>query len=496
MRKLPESVYNPISMIGAGIALVTLGSILIFFLMDVLGYTQSPYLGIFTYMILPGIMIVGLLLIPLGMLLERRRRRKHQGEARRYMTLDLNEPRHRMAVLVFTVGTMLLVVLSAAGTYQAYTYSESVEFCGEVCHTVMYPEYMAYQHSPHARVPCAECHIGEGADWFVKAKISGAYQVYSVIFEKYHRPIATPIANLRPARETCEECHWPSKFSSDKKLTKVYFPMDTLGAEPWLIEMDLKIGGGQSELGPTEGIHWHMNTANIVSYVATDAKRQTIPWIKSTDLSGKTRIFRSLDNPLTDAEAKRYEQRKMDCIDCHNRPSHIYYPPFRTVNDAMAHGSIDPSLPGIRGIASYAMTREFQTTAQAKEEIPRIVRDEYRRGAPGVLSRDKAKLDKSIATILDIYSRSFFPEMKVNWKAYPNNIGHMYDVGCFRCHDNRHVADDGTVLSNDCSICHTIIKQGPQSNPESSLAGLAFRHPADIDDAWKSVNCSDCHHGD
>ncbi|MDT8323960.1 MAG: NapC/NirT family cytochrome c [Bacteroidota bacterium] len=495
MPKLPSSVYNPVSLVGVGIALVSFGTVVVFFVMDVLGYTDSPYLGIFTYMIIPAILILGLLLIPVGVWLEKRRLKKQGGKTRKYMLIDLNEPTHRAAVMVFAVGTMLLIVVSAAGTYQAYNYSESVEFCGEVCHEVMYPEYMAYQHSPHARVPCAECHIGEGADWFVKAKISGAYQVYSVVFNKYSKPIETPIANLRPARETCEHCHWPSKFSSDKKLEKVYFPIDTADAKPWKITMDLKIGGGQSELGPTEGIHWHMNTANDVRYIAIDEKRQVIPWISSTGLDGVTRIYRAVENTMEDEELAGFEKRKMDCIDCHNRPSHIYYPPFRTINDAMAADRIVSTLPNIRAIASHALTREYASLEQAMRMIPDVVRDEYRTHAPEVLAQRGAEVDSSIAEIERIFQRNFFPSMKVTWKEYPNNIGHMYDKGCFRCHDNKHVSDDGRTLSNDCNICHTIITQGPAGDTESDLRGLPFRHPADIDGAWRDVPCSDCHLG-
>ena len=496
MPRLPSSVYNPISLVGAGIALVSFGTVLVFFAMDVLGYTDSPYLGIFTYMIIPAILILGLLLIPVGMYLERRRMKKHKGEKRRFMVLDLNDPRNRMAVMVFTVGSMLLIVVSAAGTYQAYNYSESVEFCGEVCHEVMYPEYMAYQHSPHARVLCAECHIGEGADWFVKSKLSGAYQVYSVIFNKYHRPIKTPIANLRPARETCEECHWPSKFSSDKKLEKVYFPLDTAEAQPWEIVMDVKIGGGMSELGPTEGIHWHMNTANDVRYVATDKRRQEIPYIESTGLDGRTKIFRARDIAFSDEEIAAFEMRKMDCIDCHNRPSHIYYPPFRTVNDAMAQGRIAPDLPNIRAIASHALTREYNSQREAMRTIPDLVRTNFRTHTPGLLETRGTAIDSSIVEIQRIYERNFFPSMLVTWKEYPNNIGHMYDEGCFRCHDGQHVTDDGEVLSNDCNICHAIIVQGPQGETVSSLDGMPFRHPSDIDEAWRVVPCSDCHLGE
>ncbi|PLX26429.1 MAG: cytochrome C [Ignavibacteria bacterium] len=496
MARFPSNVYNPISLFGAGIALVSFGTVVIFFLMDVLGYTQSPYLGIFTYMIIPAILIAGLLMIPLGMLWEQRRLRKQQGRKRRYFILDFNQANHRTAAMVFMVGTMLLVVVSAAGTYQAYNYSESVEFCGEVCHTVMMPEYVAYQNSPHARVPCAECHIGEGADWFVKAKVSGMYQVYSVMLEKYHRPIKTPIENLRPARETCEECHWPSKFSSDKKIEKVYFPLDTTDSQPWKIVMDLKIGGGHSELGPTEGIHWHMNEANVVRYIATDRRRQEIPWIETALPDGSTRIYRAIGSTGDDTELKGLEVRRMDCIDCHNRPSHIYYPPFRTLNDAIAQGQISQELPNIRAIASHALTRTYASEDQALRTIPSIIRDEYSTHAPDVLLDKSEKLEDGIAAVLRIYSRNFFPSMEADWRAYPNNIGHMYDEGCFRCHDNRHVSDDGHVLTNDCALCHTIITQGPQTSPESDIAGLAFRHPADIDEAWRSVPCSDCHLGD
>jgi nitrate/TMAO reductase-like tetraheme cytochrome c subunit len=492
-RRLPNSIYNPITLYGLGISLGTFGIIVVFFLMDSLGYTSSPYLGLFTYMILPGLMMVGIFMVPVGIILERRRKR--HGKERRYFTLDLNHPRYRLAVMVFILGTLFFVVIAATGTYQAYHYTESVEFCGEVCHTVMKPEFVAYQHSPHARVKCAECHIGTGAGWFAKAKVSGMYQVYSVIFDKYPRPIETPIKNLRPARETCEECHWPDKFDGQKKMTKIYYPRDTTLLEPWMIEMDLKIGGGHSELGPTEGIHWHMNTAQDVVYVALDEKRLSIPWIKSTDMNGDTRIFRSLDHDISDSELSKLERRNMDCIDCHNRPSHIYYPPFRTINDAMAVGHIDPSIPGFRQISAYAMTREHVSTPQALKDIPRLIRAEYKQRAPEVLSTQSVKLERNIKAILEIYKRNFFPEMKVDWREYPSHIGHMYNIGCFRCHDNRHVADDGTVLTTECSQCHDIIRQGPISNPSSDIDGMEFQHPTNIEGAWKVVSCSDCHLG-
>ena len=497
MARVPKSFQNPTTFVGVAVTLIALSAILVFFVMDLTGANTSPYLGIFTYMLLPGVMFLGLLLIPWGAWLERRRLRKSGGAERKFLHIDLNKPTHRTAFMIFFVGTVFLMIVSAAGTYQAFNYSESVEFCGKVCHEVMKPEYVAYQHSPHARVPCAECHIGSGADWFVKAKISGSYQVYSVLFNKYSRPIETPVLNLRPARETCEHCHWPEKFSANLEMAKTYFPMDTAAAPPWTIILQLKIGGGRSEFGRVQGIHWHMSTTHKVEYMATDHKRQVIPWIRSTDLTtGKAKVFRAVDNPIKTAELNSFETRVMDCIDCHNRPSHIYHPPFRTLNDAMAENRISATLPNIRSIASHALTQEYHTESEALGRIADFVREQYQINAPEVLAKRGAEVESAISELKRIYERNFFPEMRVSWKHYPNNIGHMYNEGCFRCHDNQHATEKGEVLSNDCNVCHTIVAQGPQGKVASNFYGMEFVHPSNIDGAEKSVKCTECHTGE
>ena len=99
---------------------------------------------------------------------------------------------------------MLLVVISAVLSYRAYQFTDSVAFCGATCHTPMKPEYTAYQDSPHARVPCVGCHVGPGATWYVRSKLSGTYQVYAVFRDVYPRPITTPISDLRPVQQACE----------------------------------------------------------------------------------------------------------------------------------------------------------------------------------------------------------------------------------------------------------------------------------------------------
>ncbi len=494
-QRFPKSFYNIITLIGVGLSLLSLGTIAIMILMESLGIFQSPYIGIYTYLVLPFFLVLGLILIPVGINRQRRQLKKHLPEKRRSLIIDLNVPAYRSAVMFSIVGFILFMFLSAGGSYEAYNYTESVEFCGKVCHGVMRPEYTAYQHSPHARVTCVQCHIGEGAGWFVRSKISGSYQVYAVLAHVYPQPIPTPIKNLRPARETCEQCHWPQKFHGNKEMVKTYFPVDPT-IPTWKIILQIKTGGGMSELGPTEGIHWHMNTANTVSYIATDEKRQVIPWIKAVSRDGKIRVFKSIDADVSDTTLAKGEYRTIDCLDCHNRPSHIYYPLFRSLNDAMSLNKIDTTLPGIRSIASDALIRTYSTSNNAQDSIKLVIEAAYQEKSPEILTSKKKELENSIHEVQAIYSRNFFPEMNVNWKAYPNNIGHLYDQGCFRCHDNKHVSDDGVVLTNDCQSCHTIVAQGPLGKLDSSLSGLQFKHPADIGDTWKEMRCSECHTGE
>ena len=191
-------------------------------------------------------------------------------------------PRQRNAFLLVAVVTFVFLMFTALGSYRTYEFTESVQFCGQTCHAVMKPEYTAYQNSSHARVACVQCHIGPGATWFVKSKLSGSYQVYATLFHKYPRPIPTPVQNLRPAQETCEQCHWPQKFYGAVEKVRTHFMSDEKNS-PWTVEMLLKVGGGDPTHGPVGGIHWHMNVANKVEYIATDEARQIIPWVRITD---------------------------------------------------------------------------------------------------------------------------------------------------------------------------------------------------------------------
>ncbi len=494
MRKwLPSSFYNPITIAGAAIASISFGLILFLMLLETLATEPKPYMGIITFIILPGFLIIGLLLIAFGIYREHRFDLKGKHREHILPRLDLNDPRHRRAFIIFSVGTILLLVFSAFGSYEAYEFTDSVQFCGTICHKVMNPEYTAYQNSPHAHVACVKCHIGPGAGWFVRSKISGTYQVYSVLFNKYPRPIPTPIKNLRPAKETCEQCHWPNAFYYKMEKQKTYYLSDEKNSEMQLT-LSINIGGGNQSTGVTSGIHWHMNIANEITYIATDRARQVIPWVKVKSKDGKVTVYRSTDEKIPQSMITKDNMRIMDCIDCHNRPTHIYHPPSPAVNDAMASGLINPDLPYIKSISVQALEAGYTSKDVALDSIKYAIEEFYNLNYPDIASKDKNQIEQAVQQVQKIYSLNYFPEMNVSWKKFPNNIGHLYSPGCFRCHDGKHVSKDGKVISKSCNICHTIFsEQFGNQKPELSLTGVKYQHPIDIGDSWKEMECSDCH---
>ncbi len=492
-RIFPGSFYNIITLIGGSIAIVSFGLILFLMLLESLAENPKPYMGIVAFVILPVFLIIGLAIAIIGILREHRRERLGKPHGLRLPTIDLSNPRHRTAFVIISIAGILLLMFSAFGSFQAYEHTDSDEFCGQTCHKVMEPEYTAYQFSPHARVGCVKCHIGPGADWFVRSKISGSYQVYAVLFNKYPRPIPTPIVNLRPAQQTCEQCHWPKHFFSEKQHVNTYFLPDEHNTK-WTLNLLMKIGGGNIEAGPTSGIHWHMNIANEVTYAALDPQRQIIPWVRSRKPDGTVTIYKTTDMQVTDDTLKKAFMRRMDCIDCHNRPTHIYHPPARSVNHVMSLGWIEPRLPDVKSLGVKVLEIPYATKQGGLDSISMAVRDYYRQNFPAIAESAKTAIDRTADELQKIYARNYFPEMRVDWKKFPDNLGHLYYLGCFRCHDGKHVSDDGKVLSKDCNTCHTILAQQFENDTlRLSLGGIDYRHPVDVGDAWKEMNCSDCH---
>jgi hypothetical protein len=492
---LPASVKNWLSLTGVIVVLTSLFMILFLFIVTSIMRDQAVYLGLVTYILLPAVMIVGLLLIPIGMGWERR---KGVNSVAGWPKIDLEEPRVRHAFFIFVAGTGFFVFLSAVGSYEAFQYTESTDFCGTLCHAVMSPEYTAHSHSPHAQVACATCHVGPGADWYVRSKLSGLYQVYATVADIYPRPIPTPIKNLRPARAVCEQCHWPQKFYGHKLQLSTYYLSDKDNT-PWRIGLNMKIGPSQEALGLIEGIHWHINARVRIDYIASDAARQQIPWVRFTNLdSGVVKIFRDKAQPVGAKPLPPGEARTMDCIDCHNRPSHLYRAPAQFINTALTAGRIPVELPEIKKVAVQVSTVPYPSSEAAQEGIRIGIRQFYRKNYPDLPSKQRALIDKAVVSVQNEFLQNIFPSMKVSWQVYPDNIGHLYSSGCFRCHNGSHVSGSGETISRDCKLCHDIVVQGiPGKWLESAQIGgsLAFRHPEDIGGAWQQTPCTDCHTG-
>jgi hypothetical protein len=441
---------NPLTLFGGWLTTVSALLFLAVFFADLFGLHTNPYIGIVFFLILPGFIVAGLVLMPLGIVLSRRRERL--GKPALEMTwpiIDLNRPYTRRVVGLMIFLTFANIVVISLAAFRGIEYMDSPQFCGQVCHTVMDPEFTAYQAGPHARVHCVACHIGPGAPWFVKSKLSGTRQLFAVALKTYPTPIPSPVENLRPARDTCEQCHWPEKFTGDRVRLVREFGDDEANTES-TTTLRLHVGSG-SQSG-AHGIHWHMAPSTKVTYVTTDKKRQKIIYVKVEDRQG-VREFR--DEGATDQQIAQGERREMDCMDCHNRPSHRFdSTPERAVNDAIANGTLATSLPFIHREAVAALKVAYASPEAAHAGIAKRLGDFYAQQLGDQLGARRGDLARAIATLQAMYRQNVFPSMSVTWGTYSNNIGHVDFPGCFRCHDDVKKTADGRVIKQDCELCH------------------------------------------
>ena len=444
---------NPISLIG--VVMVTTAGILWLFLLPSLvrGGDENPYQHILTLLILPGLFFAGLVLIPLGQHL-RRRREGAAGLVPEKRSLDLNSPDFRRLAAFIGLTTLVNLVIGGQLAYNGAHYMDTVKFCGTTCHTVMKPEYTAYQNSPHSRVECVKCHIGPGASYLVKSKIDGLRQVWAVTVNNYDRPIPTPVHTLRPAREVCESCHWPQKFAADRLRVIDSFSDDEQNSRTRSVLL-MKLGGGIAGEAARKGVHGaHLGPGITIHYGHADEARQQIPYIEYTNsVTGRSVTY------STGVSKDKVTMRTMDCIDCHNRPSHAYELPERALNKAMDAGQVDPSLPFAKKEGLEILKKDYKTTQEATEQIPAAFETYYKTKYPDLYAKRQADVQKSAKGLLAVYSRNVFPEMNVKWGVYPNNLGHNDFPGCFRCHDESHknVADSSVTMSQDCNLCHNLL---------------------------------------
>ena len=444
---------NLISRTGVVLATTSGITLVIAFASLLFGYHPNPYAGILVYMILPAVFAVGLVLIPMGIIRDYRRKTRAGQLPAVYPKVDLSQRGVRSTVMFVGIMTAINVPIFAIASYSGTVYMESDQFCGQTCHRVMDPEYTAYQRSPHARVACVECHIGPGAPWFVRSKISGSYQVVAVTFNLYPRPIPEPIHNLRPARETCEQCHWPERFSGDKLVIKAKYADDEQNSATKTVLL-VHIGGRNPDR-KLVGIHGrHLG---LVTYLAADPKRQEIPWVNYRNEDGTLTEYASTETPPKADLLAHGGRRTMDCMDCHNRPTHTFDLPENAVNREMAAGRISSSLPFVHKVGVDLLKRQYPSRLVAETEIPQALREYYRKNYFAVYNSGRAEIEDAAKGLVYIYEGNVFPEMNITWGTYANNLGHNDFPGCFRCHDGNHKSKGGGEITQDCNACHSLL---------------------------------------
>jgi hypothetical protein len=459
--QLPKLWGNWISLLGTTFATIAGNAFLIMMVVDIVTSGANRYVATFGYIMMPPLFVLGLVLIALGVWRDHRRARrgrKPEGviDAALRMVLEDRVGRRR---LFFVLGaTLVNITIVSVAVFQAIHYMDSPRFCGTACHA-MQPEHTAYLLSPHAHVACVDCHVGEGASSAVQAKLAGLRQVWGVLRDNYQRPIPTPIHNLRPARETCEKCHWPEKFHGDRTLVRHFYKDDEKNTRSSNV-VRVRVGGRNRRSGRFEGLHWHVGGENLIEYEALDGKRARIGQVTLT-AGGKKLVFRS---PEQKPGEKVHERRTMDCVDCHDRPTHIYDPtPEVAIDAAISYGKIDAALPFIKREGVKLLKRTIPSTDDAAPQFVASLKGFYAKSFPAVAASKAAAIEKAGRELGWIYRRNIFPSSKVGWGTYPSHLGHRRTTeGCFRCHDDKHKTDDGKLIRQDCDLCHEVLADGDE----------------------------------
>lgn len=417
---------------------------------------ENPYKGAVLYFLLPLVLLAGLGLTGLGVVLGRRRIRQRltTGITDRKTALQ-----RLIAFLVITIGVNLVVGTQL--TYRAVVYMDTPQFCGTTCH-MMRPEYLGHRDSNHASVACAECHIAPGAGGWFEAKMNGTRQLWQTLANTYTRPVPSALESGRlvPSKETCERCHWAEKIVATRLLVIPSYAADEQNSDSYTVLMML-VGGERMQ-----GIHYaHFAGGFEIRYAASDAKRQVIPWVERRNTgTGDTQTY--LAAGTSPEHVADLTKQTMQCVDCHDRPTHQFWLQDRALDRALALGDLSPTLPFIKKQGLAVLQASYVSSAEAAEKIPAAVQNYYQQNYPQVYTQRTADVARAGQAILAIYNRNVFPDLKVTWGTYTNSLGHVDFPGCFRCHDGSHATADGQgSITQDCSACHQILAM-QESTPD------------------------------
>jgi NapC/NirT cytochrome c family, N-terminal region len=453
-----------LSMVGAVLTTVAGCTWLLTLPSQIRGHATNPYIGILLFVILPIVFALGLILMAIGMWLSRRAIRQGLKKAATRQT-----SLKRLAVFL-AVATMLNIVIMSQLSYRAVEYMEGTQFCGVSCH-VMKPEFTAHRVSPHAGILCVECHVAPGAAGWIESKMAGTRQLIEVVFNTYPRPIKSAMETNRLvlSSETCEKCHWPDHFGAAKLRVIPEYADDEANTLSQTVLMMMVGGGGVS------GIHGaHFGSGVSIRYASTDSTRQTIPWVEyKNSRSNEVRTY-AAEGAKPDDIAK-LQNYGMQCVDCHNRPAHTFQLPERAVNRAMARGQIPVSLPFIKKKGVEVLKTEYATSEDAAKQIPEAIRTYYRDAHSAVYHSRAADIETAANAIVAIYNENVFPDLKVTWGTYQNNLGHTDFPGCFRCHDEAHSSSAGKTITQDCGACHEMLAASEASPEVLRTLGLDER---------------------
>lgn len=391
------------------------------------------------------------------------------------------------------LGLLTLVLLTAAA--YGWEYTNSPEFCGTSCHT-MPPEYTAYLVSPHARIDCVDCHIGKG---FIATRITrkagDIKHVTATLFHNYEFPIRA--GDLRPARETCELCHFPEKFSDDS-LREIKSYADDLDNTPISTYLTLKTGGGTERQGLGKGIHWHIQ--NDIQYYSTDPEEQDIPYVRVTGDDGTVKEYLDIESDVDFSGIDPAELKDMDCITCHNRITHLVLTPENTVDQLIAAGQISTRIPEIRKKSVEVYSQVYDTTEKGLAGIEGL-KQYYQTYHKDFYTENAGLVDEAVTALQSAYSASVFPEQNSDWNTHPNNVGHRDSPGCFRCHDGKHLDEQQKAIRLECNLCHSIpVVAGPLDFVAEIEISRGPEPQSHKDENWISLHnqvmdntCQNCH---
>ncbi len=492
------AILHPICLAGWVVAACGLGASLIALAFDMWsGHEAPPYQGLLTFMLYPAVLMLGLTIVVAGVIYQRRRAKKlANSDIPIRPPIDWNDKRHRRIFALSVFLTVAFVFGSIIGATRAYHFTESIEFCGALCHEPMDPQYVAHSKSPHANVPCVECHVGHEVTSYVEAKISGMRQVYQVATDSFKRPIRLPVEHSAKLARNCLNCHWEEVLQESQLSIRTRFGYDAASSRRH-IQMLLR-NGGLRDPGEDPAIHWHAGLENRIEYWFRDEFAQEVARVSVREKSGKIVTFdrhKAGKRLYDDVEVDEMHVLGMSCLTCHNRPAHKFKTPDELVDRALLKREIASTLPFVKRIAIETMSGRHEPKDEALRAIEREIKAFYEKNFPSVAESREQEIADTIATVQKAYAENNFPGMRISGATYADNIGHRAFPGCFRCHDGNMIAPDGEKIEDRCDLCHVFFEEARTSASLREIpADASALHPFQSKDHAK-IACWSCHTG-